>query len=56
MRNGETPQSYLARYWDLYNEIEEGNEQVVVSTFRLGLPQESKLKESLTIRLAENMH
>ena len=56
MRNGETPQSYLARYWDLYNEIEEGNEQVVVSTFRLGLLQESKLKESLTIRPAENMH
>ena len=38
MRSGETLQSDANRYWELYNEIEGGNEQVVVSTFWLGLP------------------
>ena len=33
MRSGETLQSYTNRYWELYNEIGEGNEQVAANTF-----------------------
>ena len=47
--------SYANRYWELYNEIGGGNEKVATSTFRLGLPEDSKLRESLTIRPPENM-
>ena len=39
----------------MYNEIGGGNEKVATSTFRLGLPEDSKLRESLTIRPPENM-
>ena len=52
---GETFWSYANRYWELYNEIGGGNEKVATSTFRLGLPEDSKLRESLTIRPPENM-
>ena len=38
MSNGETPRSYANRYWELYNEIGRGNEQVAANTFWLGLP------------------
>ena len=47
---------YTNRYWELYNEIEGGNKQVTVSTFKLRLPLESKLRDSLTMRPLENMH
>lgn len=39
----------------MYNEIGGGNEKVAVSTFRLGLPEDSKLRESLTMRPLESM-
>ena len=51
----ETLQSYASRYWELYNEIGGGNEKVATSTFRLGLPKDSELRESLTKRPPENM-
>ena len=38
MSNGETLRSYANRYWELYNEIGRGNEQVAANTFWLGLP------------------
>ena len=40
----------------MYNEIGGGNEQIAASTFRLGLPQESKLRDSLTMHPLEDMH
>ena len=52
---GETLRSYARRYWELYNEISGGNEKVAASTFRLGLPKDSELRESLTIRPPKNM-
>ncbi|XP_030958778.1 uncharacterized protein LOC115980691 [Quercus lobata] len=52
---GELIQEFHARYWELYNEIGGGNEKVAVSTFRLGLPEDSKLRESLTMRPPESM-
>ena len=50
MRVGETLQSYARQYWELYNEIGGGNEKIAASTFRIGLPEDSKLRESLTKR------
>ena len=43
MRVGETLRSYASRYWELYNEIGGGNEKIATSTFRMGLPEDSKL-------------
>ena len=39
----ETLCSYANRYWELYNEIGEGNEKIAVSTFLLGLPEDFEL-------------
>ena len=43
----ETLCSYVSQYWELYNEIGGGNEKIAASTFRMGLPENSKLRESL---------
>ena len=51
----ETLRSHASRYWELYNEIGRGNEKAAISTFRLGLPEDSKLRESLTMRPLEDM-
>ena len=51
----ETLRSYSSRYWELYNEIGRGNEKIAISTFRLGLPKDSELQESLTSRPLEDM-
>ena len=55
MGAGETLRSYANRYWELYNEIGGGNEKIAVSTFRMGLLEDSNLRESLTRKLPEDM-
>ena len=55
IRVGETLCSYASRYWELYNEIGEGNKKITASTFRMGLPEDSELRESLTKRPSEDM-
>ena len=50
MRVSETLRSYVSRYWELYNEIGGGNEKIAASTFRMGLPEDSELRESLMER------
>nr|XP_023882137.1 uncharacterized protein LOC111994482 [Quercus suber] len=55
IRIGETLRSYASRYWDLYNKIGEDNEKVAASTFRMGLPKDSGLRESLTKKPPEDM-
>ena len=52
---GETLRSYVSRSWEFYNEIGGGNEKIVVSTFRMGLPENSGFQESLTKRPPEDM-
>ena len=52
---GETLRSYAIWYWELYNEIGGGNERIAASTFRIGLPENSELWESLTKRPLEDM-
>ena len=55
MRVGETLHSYASRYWELYNEIGRGNEKIAASFFRMGLPKDSELRESLTRKPPEDM-
>ena len=55
MRAGETLRSYASRYWELYNEIGGNNERVAASTFRIGLPKNFELRESLTKKPPEGM-
>ena len=55
MGAGETLRSYASRYWELYNEIGGGNEKVASSTFLMGLLEDSKLRESLTMRPPEDI-
>ena len=55
MGAGETLRSYASRYWELYNEIGGGNEKIVVSTFWMGLLEDSELRDSLTRRPPEDM-
>ncbi|XP_065630824.1 uncharacterized protein LOC136068086 [Quercus suber] len=55
MRVGETLHSYTGWYWELYNEISEGNKKIVASTFRMGLLEDSGLRESLTKKPLEDM-
>ena len=55
MRVGETFWSYASRYWELYNEIGRGNEKIGASTFRMGIPENSELRESLTKRPPKDM-
>ncbi|XP_065616187.1 uncharacterized protein LOC111990281 [Quercus suber] len=55
MRVGETLRSYAGWYWELYNEIGRGNEKIAASTFRMGLPEDFRLRESLTKKPPEDM-
>ncbi|XP_023899323.1 uncharacterized protein LOC112011177 [Quercus suber] len=55
MRARETLRNYASRYWELYNKIGRGNEKIAVSTFRIGLPEESGLRESLIKKAPEDM-
>ena len=55
MKVGETLRSYANRYWELYNEIDRGNEKIVANTFRMGLPKDSEVWESLTKRPPKDM-
>ena len=50
MRAGETLCSYTSQYWELYNKISGGNEKIATSTFQLGFPEYSKLRDLLTRR------
>ena len=55
IRVGETLCSYVSRYWELYNEIGRGNKKIAADTFRMGLPKDSEVRESLTKRPLEDM-
>ena len=55
MRVGKTLHSYASRYWELYNEIGGGNEKIATSTFRMGLTEDSELRELLSRRPPEDI-
>uniref|UniRef100_A0A2N9EQ48 Uncharacterized protein n=1 Tax=Fagus sylvatica TaxID=28930 RepID=A0A2N9EQ48_FAGSY len=50
MKVGETLKSYSTRYWEVYNDIDACDEDIVVRTFRFGLHEDSKLRKSFTKR------
>uniref|UniRef100_A0A2N9GFR7 Uncharacterized protein n=1 Tax=Fagus sylvatica TaxID=28930 RepID=A0A2N9GFR7_FAGSY len=50
MKAGETLKSYSARYWEVYNDIDACDEDIVVKTFPFGLNEDIKLRWSLTKR------
>ena len=47
---------YSNRYWELFNEIDGEFNDVAVRTFKMGLPMNSDLRKSLTMKLARDMH
>ena len=47
MQEGETLKAYLDRYWEMFNEIDGSYDDVVISTFKAGLPTEHDLRKSL---------
>ena len=56
MRKGETLKNYSNRYWELYNEMDGDFEDVIVRTFKVGLPTNSDLWKSLTMKPPRNVH
>ena len=48
MREGESVKSYAERYWEMFNEIDGDFDEVVIRTFKVGLPYEHGLRKSLT--------
>ena len=55
MREEETFKTYSDRYWERYNEIDRDFEDMVVRTFKVGLPTEHELRKSLMMKFALNM-
>ena len=53
---GETLKTYSDRYWEMFNEIDGDFENVVIRTFKVGLPTEHDLRKSLTMKPARSMH
>ena len=40
--------AYSERYWEMFNKIDGDFDEVVVKTFKVGLPSEHSLRKSLT--------
>ena len=47
MREGESVKSYVERYWEMVNEIDDDFDEVAIRTFKVGLPSEHGLRKSL---------
>ena len=47
MREGEFVRAYSDRYWKMFNEIDDDLDDVVIKTFKVGLPSEYGLRKSL---------
>ena len=47
IREGETVKAYSKRCWEMFNEIDGDFDEVVVKTFKVGLPSEHGLRKSL---------
>ena len=48
LEEGESLKDYVTRFWETYNDIDNCSEDVVVRTFKSGLPLRSGLRLSLT--------
>ncbi len=47
LEDNETLKDYSTRFWETYNDIETCGEEVAIITFKMGLPAESGLRQSL---------
>ena len=47
MREGESVKAYAERYWEMFNEIDGDFDEVVIRTFKVGLPSKHGLRKSL---------
>ena len=56
MRDGETLKTYSDRYWEMFKEIDGNYDDVVISTFKAGLPAEYDLRKSLTGKSIVSIH
>jgi hypothetical protein len=50
LQSNETIKEYSTRFWETYNDIDRCDEEVAVRTFKLGLPPDTGLHQSLTKR------
>ena len=48
MREWEFVKAYAERYWEMFNEIYGGFDEVAIRTFKVGHPSEHDLRKSLT--------
>ena len=48
MHDGETLKTYLGRYWEMYNEMDENFDDDAINTFKNSLPAKHGLRKSLT--------
>ena len=55
IREWETLKTYLDRYWEMLNEINEDFDDVAIKTFKVGLPAEHDLRKSLTKKPVRSM-
>ena len=55
MREGESVKAYAERYWEIFNEIDGDFNEVVIRTFKVGLPSEHGLRKSLTGKLVTSL-
>ena len=56
MHEGETLKAYSDRYWEMYNEMDGNFDDVIISTFKSGLPTEHGLRKSLTDKPITSLH
>ena len=47
--------AYAERYWEMFNEIYGGFDEVAIRTFKVGLPSEHGLRKSLTSKLVTSL-
>ena len=47
---------YSDRYWEMFNKIDSDFDDVVIKTFKVGLPAEHGLRKSLIGKPANSVH
>ncbi|XP_050242118.1 uncharacterized protein LOC126691080 [Quercus robur] len=55
MREGETLKTYSDRYWEMFNEKDGDFDNIVIRTFKVGLPAEHGLRRSFTRKPATSV-
>ena len=56
IREGESVKAYAERYLEMFNEIDDDFDEVVIRTFKVGLPSEHSLRKFLTGKPVTSLH